>query len=385
MSAAPPALAIEATREAGLRYVSDSGPGIRRRQRRGKFEYILPAGGRVTDPATLQRIKLLAVPPAWEDVWICPTSDGHIQATGRDQRGRKQYRYHARWREVRDESKFASLTVFGEALPLIRKRVEADLRRRGLPREKVLATVVRLLDLTAMRVGNEEYARTNGSYGLTTLHDKHAAFAPGTVSFTFNGKSGKKHAIEVHDARLARIVRQCRDLPGYELFQYLDADGQHESIGSAEVNRYIREISCQEFTAKHFRTWDATLLGAVALREFGPASSRAEAARNVNEAVRRAANFLGNTLAICKKSYVHPAVIDGYLEGRTMTGAPGKPRAGLVPEECALLLFLRSEERRGREHVVHRTAERRGSSSRGRRSSVGRGRRSPANRSGLTA
>lgn len=334
--------AADEASEAGLRYVSDSEPGIRRRRRRGKFEYLLPNGEPVTDAATLQRIKLLAVPPAWEDVWIAPTRNCHIQATGRDQRRRKQYRYHMRWRAVRDESKFGSLIEFGDTLPRIRKRVDGDLALAGLSREKVLATVVRLLDLTAMRVGNEEYARANRSYGLTTLRDSHATFAPGTVSFGFRGKSGKKHAIEVHDARLARIVRRCRDLPGYELFQYLDAEGRRQSVGSSDVNQYIRAVSDADFTAKHFRTWDATLLAAVALRELGPATSTAQAKRHVNTAVGQAAELLGNTVTICRKSYVHPAVIEAYSAGRVMASS-ARPRRGLLPEESALLTLLRAE------------------------------------------
>jgi len=342
MPAAPPASTPEATRDAGLHYVTDSAPGIRRKRTRGGFRYILPSGDPVTDPAVLQRIKLLAVPPAWEDVWICPSRDGHIQATGRDQRGRKQYRYHSRWRAFRDESKFASLLAFGEALPRIRARVAGDLKRPGLPREKVLATIVRLLDLTAIRVGNEEYARANRSYGLTTLRDRHAGFGRGTVSFTFNGKAGKKHAIEVHDPQLARIVRKCRDLPGYELFQYLDVEGQRQSVDSSDVNQYIREVAGDEFSAKHFRTWDATLLAAVRLRDARPAATTAAATREVNAAIDEAARLLGNTRAICRKSYVHPAVIERYMAGETI--GPAKPRRRLLAEESALLAFLRGHD-----------------------------------------
>jgi len=343
--ASPAAIAVDA----GLEYMTDRRPGIRRRRRRGRFEYISPSGVPVRDPETLQRIKLLAVPPAWEDVWIAPARNGHIQATGRDQRGRKQYRYHARWREVRDESKFTSLIEFGEALPRIRAQVDADLELPGLPRGRVLATVVRLLDLTAIRVGNEEYARTNGSYGLTTLRDRHARFGRGSVTFAFRGKSGRKHAIEVQDPQLARIVRRCRDLPGYELFQYRDPDGQPRAVTSSDVNRYIRDIAGEEFTAKHFRTWDATLLAAIDLTEAEPAESRAAATRNVTHAMERAAAHLGNTVTVCRKSYVHPAVVEAYLAGRTIASVRAGRRRGLLHDESALLALLKQERARSSE------------------------------------
>ncbi len=338
---APPA--VVASLEAGLEYVTDGQPGIRRRARRGRFEYTSDSGEPVRDAETLQRIKLLAVPPAWADVWIAPTRNGHIQATGRDQRGRKQYRYHARWREVRDESKFSSLIAFGEALPGIRAQVDGDLELSGLPRDRVLATVVRLLDLTAIRVGNKEYARTNGSYGLTTLRDRHARFGRGSVTFAFLGKSGKKHSIEVQDARLARIVRRCRDLPGYELFQYRDPDGQPQAVTSSDVNRYIRGVAGEAFTAKHFRTWDATLLAAIDLAEAGVTDSRTAATRNVTRAMERAAAHLGNTVTVCRKSYVHPAVVEAYLEGRTIASVRAGRRKGLRHDESALLALLKAE------------------------------------------
>lgn len=330
-------------REAGLRYVSDVQPGIRRRRFRGHFRYLDAGGQPVRDEGVLGRIQRLGIPPAWEDVWICSDARGHLQATGRDARGRKQYRYHARWRELRNESKFARMPAFGRALPAIRQRVAEDLARPGLPREKVLATVVRLLELTDIRVGSEEYARDNGSYGLTTLRDEHAEIMTSTVTFRFRGKSGKEHELDVRDRALARVVRRCRDLPGYQLFQYLDETGASRSVDAADVNAYIRDVAGSDFTAKDFRTWDGTLVAAVALREHGPAASATEAARVINAAVDRAAGALGNTRAVCRRSYVHPAVLDAFLEGRTISGPRGaREDTSLDPDEHALLAFLRS-------------------------------------------
>jgi DNA topoisomerase-1 len=306
---------IESARMAGLRYVSDHTPGIRRERQGDTFRYLDSNGRVIEDPAELERFKSLGIPPAWEDVWICPKPNGHIQATGRDAKGRKQYRYHPRWRATRDETKYGRMLAFGRALPQIRARVAQDLRRRDLSREKVLATVVRLLETTLIRVGNREYARSNKSYGLTTMRDKHVIVDDAKVTFKFRGKSGKHHSITLNDRRLARIVKRCRDLPGYELFQYIDERGQQQTIGSADVNDYLREITGQDFTAKDFRTWAGTVLAAMALRELAPHSSATEAKRNVVRAIEHVAEQLGNTPSICRKCYVHPAVLDAYLDG----------------------------------------------------------------------
>lgn len=306
---------MESARRMGLRYVTDSKPGIRRELAAGRFRYVSAAGRPVRDSSTLARIKSLVIPPAWSEVWICADPNGHIQVTGRDARGRKQYRYHPLWRQVRDETKYEHLIAFGKALPSIRARVERDLALPGLPREKVLATIVRLLETTLMRVGNEEYARSNGSFGLTTLRDKHVRIAGARLQFEFRGKSGVRHCIELSDRRLAGIVRRCRDLPGYELFQYLDNEGNRRTVDSQDVNEYLRTISGQDYTAKDFRTWAGTLLAALALREFEKFDSQAQAKRNVVRAIEAVAARLGNTPAICRKCYIHPVVVDAYLEG----------------------------------------------------------------------
>jgi DNA topoisomerase-1 len=306
--------AAAAAKDAGLRYVSDSQPGIRRRRVGKSFSYRMPDGSVVGEEAMRERIRRLAIPPAWTDVWICTDPRGHLQATGRDARGRKQYRYHVHWRAVRDESKYERLLAFGAALPVIRARVDADLRRRGLPREKVLAAVVRLLETTLIRVGNEEYARANDSYGLTTLQDDHVLFDRGTVVFRYRGKSGKQHTRRLHDRRMARIVRACRDIPGQELFQYLDENGEPHDVTSGDVNEYLREISGEPFTAKDFRTWAGTVLAGMALRECEAADSDAAAKRDLRQAIERVAILLGNTPAICRKCYVHPEIQAAYLD-----------------------------------------------------------------------
>ena len=293
-----PSSAQDAARSAGLRYVRDDRPGIRRVRRGKGFHYLLPDGQPVRDDATLSRIRSLAIPPAWVDVWICVPAGGHLQATGRDARGRKQYRYHPRWRAVRDETKYDRMVAFGRALPRVRTRAEADLSLPGLPRPKVLATVVRLLATTLIRVGNEEYARANGSFGLTTLRDQHVEVTGATVHFAFRGKSGVRHRIDVHDRRLARIVRRCRDLPGHELFQYLDADGATHAVDSADVNDYLREAAGEEFTAKDFRTWSGTLLAALSLKELASFDSQAQAKHNVTAAIESVAKRLGNTPSV---------------------------------------------------------------------------------------
>ena len=312
----------EAARAAGLLYVTDAVPGLTRRRSGRGFTYLQPDGTRVRQRQRLMRIRRLAIPPAWTDVWICPSPRGHIQATGRDAKGRKQYRYHERWREVRDETKYGRMIAFGEALPAIRARVEADLGRPGIPREKVVATVVRLLDSSYIRVGNAEYARDNESFGLTTMREEHVDVRGDRIRFTFKGKSGKDHEIDVHDRRVARIVRQIQDLPGQDLFRYLDDEGQARTVESADVNGYLREVIGEAFTAKDFRTWAGTVLAARELARLGPFESETEAKRNLVTAVRSVAGRLGNTLAVCRKCYVHPAVIDCYLQGRILEACP---------------------------------------------------------------
>ena len=334
-TAAPPP-PHESAAEAGLRYVSDTSPGIRRKRSGAGFTYVGPDGKRVTEEKTLARIRKLAIPPAYSDVWICPSPTGHIQATGRDARGRKQYRYHPKWREVRDETKFGRMVAFSEVVPKIRARVDADLARPGLPREKVLATVVRLLECTNIRVGNDEYARTNGSYGLTTLRDKHVEVSGGNMRFSFKGKSGKTHEVELSDRRLARIVQRCRDVPGEELFQYLDDDGNRQTIGSGDVNDYLREVSGQEFTAKDFRTWAGTMLAVAALRELGPMDTEREAKSAIVKAVDRVAEQLNNTRAVCRKYYIHPTVFETYLAGTMLAGLGNGTRAAAVAAGGAL-------------------------------------------------
>jgi DNA topoisomerase-1 len=348
-----------AARGAGLRYVNDAQPGIHRVRAGKGFAYRGPEGGTLHDKSALRRIKSLAIPPAWTDVWICPRPDGHVQATGRDDRGRKQYRYHPDWRRVRDGGKYGRMIAFARALPHIRARTERDLALPGLPRDKVLATVVRLLETTLIRVGNDEYARHNRSFGLTTMRDRHVRINGTSVRFTFRGKGGVKHAIDVQNRRLARIVRRCRDLPGYELFQYLDDGGEVRDVKSDDVNVYLREIAGEEFTAKDFRTWAGTVLAACALQEFEAFDSKAQAKRNIVCAIEAVARRLGNTTAVCRKCYVHPAVLDAYLDGslvhtlkQRVEGEMRKGLSRLRPEEAAVLALLqerlkREEQRRG--------------------------------------
>ena len=350
---APATDPVEAAREAGLRYVSDDRPGIRRRRAGKGFRYVRPDGTAVRDEQTLRRIKALVIPPAWEDVWIATDPRGHIQATGRDAKGRKQYRYHDRWRAVRDETKYERMIAFGAALPTIRARVDADMARHGLPREKVLATVVRLLEATLIRVGNEEYARENRSFGLTTLRNRHVKVAGSALRFTFRGKSGKEHDISLRDRRLAGLLRRLQELPGQELFQYLDEDGARHTVDSDDVNAYLREITGQEFSAKDFRTWAGTVLCAVALRELDACTSESEAKRNVTQVVKTVAQQLGNTPAVCGACYIHPHIIDAYLspgDGAPIAEALGQRLAAeatsdgadsdLTPDEAAVLRFL---------------------------------------------
>jgi DNA topoisomerase-1 len=330
----------ESAKAAGLRYVSDAKPGIERKRSGKGFRYVDADGRPVRDKETLARIKSLVIPPAWTEVWICPNPKGHLQVTGRDARGRKQSRYHPRWREVRDETKYERMILFGTALPEIRERVEQDLAIPGLPRAKVLATIVRLMETTLIRVGNEEYARQNKSYGLTTMRNKHVEVDGATVTFDFQGKSGVKHTVDITDRRIARIVQRCQDIPGYELFQYVDRDGTHHSVDSADVNEYLREISSQEFTAKDFRTWAGSLLACMALRELAGFASETEAKRNVVQAIKQVAARLGNTPSVCRKCYVHPAVLECYMSG-TMEAAKR-----MQEEEADVEENLRAEEGR---------------------------------------
>jgi DNA topoisomerase-1 len=339
-SAATPAVsAVESAEMAGLRYVSDRTPGITRRRSGKGFTYLDVDGARIRDRRSLRRIKALVIPPAWSAVWICPLPNGHIQASARDAKGRKQYRYHARWREIRDESKFDRMIAFGEALPALRSRVDQDLAQTALPRSKLLATVVRLLELTLIRVGNEEYVRANESYGLTTLRERHVKVSGSTLRFRFRGKSGKLHEVEVTDRRLAGIVKRCQAIPGHELFQYIDDDGGQQSIGSSDVNAYLRDGTGQDFTAKDFRTWGGTLLAVQALRSSDRGTSEADAKRSVVEAIKRVAKRLGNTPATCRKHYVHPIVIEAFMSGRL--GDLEAPPVGIASEETALLTLLR--------------------------------------------
>jgi DNA topoisomerase-1 len=346
---APVTHAVAAARSANLRYVSDAEPGIDRRRAGSGFVYAGPDGRRVGDRHTLARIRALAIPPAWRDVWICPRADGHIQAVGRDARGRKQYRYHADWRQVRDATKYDRMIPFARRLPAIRRRVTADLRRTGLSRERVLALVVRLLETTCMRVGNEEYARQNGSFGLTTLRRRHASVSAGRVRFRFRGKSGKVHDVDVEDRRIARLVRAVQDLPGQELFQYVDDDGQVRPIGSSDVNEYLRDVAGEDFTAKDFRTWAGTVAAARALAESDAPTSRASEKHLVAEAVKRVAEQLGNTAAVCRKCYIHPTIIDAFVGGTTLrTVTSPANRRGLDADEVRVLAMLSQPEQRRR-------------------------------------
>jgi len=322
-------------------------PGFSR-QRAGKGFLFLDSRGKVIrDEPTLGRIKALAVPPAWTDVWICPFSNGHLQATGRDARGRKQHRYHSRWREVRDEAKYARMMAFAKALPKIRRRVAKDLKLPGLSRTKVLATVAKLLEISLIRVGNEEYANNNRSYGLTTMLDRHVKVNGSKMQFRFQGKSRKNHTIDVESSILAKIVKNCQDLPGQELFQYIDEGGKQQDVKSEDVNEYLREIVGGDFTAKDFRTWSGTVLAAMALDEFRKVDSKAQAKRNIVRAIEIVARRLGNTPAICRKCYVHPAVIDSYLDGETLRvvrqRAEHQMRTSMTklrPEEASVLTLV---------------------------------------------
>ena len=336
-----------AAKQAGLRYINDGKPGVSRHRAGRGFVFRDANGRKLGDPATLARIHKLAIPPAWKQVWICPSPNGHLQATGVDAKGRKQYRYHADWRVLRDETKYNRMVAFGRALPVIRKRVAADLKREGLPREKILATIIRLLETTLIRIGNREYARDNASFGLTTLRNRHVAVEGGTIHFEFRAKSGKMRVLDLKDRKLARIVKSCRDLPGYELFQFVDREGERHGIASDDVNAYLKEAAGDDFTAKDFRTWAGTVLAALALQAFEAFDSEAAAKHNVTRAIEQVAGKLGNTASICRKCYIHPEILDGYLDGsltaalkQDIDAALTDELSHLAPEEAAVLVFL---------------------------------------------
>jgi DNA topoisomerase-1 len=303
-------------REIGLCFSCDEDPGIRRRKRGRGFQYLDDDGATVMDPDVIERITALAIPPAWTDVWICRKPNGHLQATGRDDRGRKQYRYHPKWRAHREETKYERMAAFGRILPTIRQRVEQDLHRQGLPREKVLAAVIALLERTRIRVGNDEYARANKSFGLTTLLDRHVSAGSTSVRFRFRGKSGKDHEVTLQDRRLARIVKRCQDIPGQRLFQYEDDGGERHRVGSADVNDYLREIAGDDYTAKDFRTWAGTVIATGVLRHLPKPEAEAAATRDILAAVDAVAEELGNTRAVARGSYIHPGIFDAYRDGR---------------------------------------------------------------------
>jgi len=347
---------LEAAEEAGLRYVNDDQPGFSRRRKSEEFEYLNQKGKPIRDEQRLLRIQRLAIPPAWGDVWICPSPNGHIQATGRDARRRKQYQYHGRWREIRDENKYDRLVDFGKALPKIRRRLKKDLALSGLPREKVLATIVQLLERSFIRVGNEEYARENKSFGLTTMQDRHVDVKGSKLRFRFRGKSGRQHEVDVTDRRIARIVSKLQDLPGQSLFQYLDDEGNVRDITSQDVNEYLRETTGEDFTAKDFRTWAGTVLAAIALSAASEFETRKQAKANIKNAIEAVAKILGNTPAICRQCYIHPAVLEAYLNGNSINGfKPNtqeefeKQGIDLTSAQAAVLKFLqnRASEKSG--------------------------------------
>jgi DNA topoisomerase-1 len=332
---------------AGLTYSKHDRAGITRKHRGKGFVYFGPDGKRIADQETIARINALVIPPAYREVWICPSPRGHIQAMGKDARGRTQYRYHARWRKVRDEAKYERMMLFGQRLPRIRTRVRRDLKLPGLGRRKVLATIVKLLETTLIRVGNEEYAKSNKSFGLTTIRNKHVKVNGTQIHFEFRGKSGVEHAIDITDKRLAKVICKCQDLPEQELFEYVDPDGTRHDITSSDVNEYLHEIAGEEFTAKDFRTWAGTVLAAMALREFEAFDSEAQAKRNIVAAIESVAKQLGNTRAVCRKCYIHPAILDTYMEGALVKSLNQKLEEklrkrlkSLKPEEVAVMTLL---------------------------------------------
>jgi DNA topoisomerase-1 len=322
-----------------LHYVDDTQPGIRRKLQRGKFSYFDVQGQRIRDPEEIKRINALAVPPAYTDVWICADPLGHLQATGRDARGRKQYRYHPRWREVRDADKYSRLLEFGMALPKLRKQLETLLASPGFSRDKVMATVITLLDTTLIRVGNTQYARDNRSYGLTTLRSKHVEINGSAILFQFRGKSGIEHQVTINDPRLARIIKRCLELPGQNLFQYLDENGQRHSVSSCDVNAYLKTLTGTEFTAKDYRTWAGSAQALAVLRKlhWQPES---DARKHIVEMVKDVARQLGNTPAVCRKCYIHPALLEGFVLGALADLPRPRKRKGLKAEEVGLTIFL---------------------------------------------
>jgi DNA topoisomerase-1 len=337
---------VDSARAAGLRYTSDTKPGIRRVRKGSGFTYVDASGKAVRAALELHRIRSLVIPPAWTRVWISPDSRGHLQATGRDARGRKQYRYHAKWREVRDQTKYHRMIGFAQALPGIRRRAAQDLKRPALTRAKVVAAVVQLLEKTLIRVGNDEYARQNRSFGLTTLRDGHVEVKGSVVRFSFRGKSGVEHEVDLNDRRLARVVRQCRDLPGYDLFQYLDENGHRQTIASEDVNAYLKEVTGEEYTSKVFRTWAGTVLAAQMLKELEAFGSESQAKKNIVRAVEAVAKRLGNTKAVCRKCYIHPAIFNAYLDGSMLKTVAQRARRAarsadsLSVGEAAVLALL---------------------------------------------
>ena len=339
---------VTAAEQAGLQYVSDERPGYSRRAKGKHFQYFDTEGKLIHDEQRLCRIKRLAIPPAWTNVWICPSPNGHVQATGRDVRGRKQYRYHERWREVRDENKFERLAQFAKALPDIRRRVAQDFKLPGLARRKVLATIVRLLERTFIRIGNEEYARENKSFGLTTLKNRHVKVRGAQVRFRFRGKSKRPHEVDVTDRRVAKVIAKCQDLPGQDLFQYVDEDGEVQDVTSQDVNEYLREIAGEDFTAKDFRTWGGTVLAAMALSMQEAFQTKRQAKSNIKTAICAVAELLGNTPAVCRKCYVHPMIVEAYLNRTRIAGLNGSGKALKQPDlraaERAVLKFLRARE-----------------------------------------
>jgi len=340
---------VESAEAAGLRYVTDAAPGIRRKRHGRGFTYVGPDVAVIRDKVELERIRKLVIPPRWNDVWICPNPSGHLQVTARDARGRKQYRYHPKYRAVRDETKFGRMIAFSEILPRIRERVERDIALPELARDKVLATVVWLLERTLIRVGNDEYARDNGSFGLTTLRRRHVTVSGAKLRFEFRGKSGVPHTVAVNDRRIARIVQRCQELPGQELFQYLDGEGRRQSVDAGDINEYLRRITDRQVTAKDFRTWAGTTLAATALRDLGPFKSEKHGKANIVAAIDEISKRLGNTRAVCRKYYVHPAILEAYMEGITIPPTPGGARqlrttngpAALRRDEVSVIELLR--------------------------------------------
>ncbi|MFV3326675.1 DNA topoisomerase IB [Pseudomonas sp. NY15372] len=324
-----------------LHYVDDSQPGLSRRRWRDRFHYFDTEGQRIRDAQTLARIAALAIPPAYTQVWICPDPQGHLQATGRDARGRKQYRYHPQWRALRDQHKYDRMLAFAQVLPGLRRQLEQHLARPGLDREKVMALVVSLLDSTLIRIGNRQYLKENNSYGLTTLRNRHVSVQGSTIRFQFRGKRGVEHNVSLRDRRLARLIKRCLELPGQTLFQYLDENGQRHAVGSSEVNQFLQQLTGADFTAKDYRTWAGSVLALDLLRPLAW-EPESEARRQVAATVRQVATRLGNTPAVCRRCYIHPAVLDHYQQGRLAALPRIKARRGLEPEEASLLLFLQA-------------------------------------------